>query len=77
MDSGLGGVEARRHGQSRALDYQTLYVRRRFITPEAVRQSIAAVVNRLFEARLPQLWGEGTRPVPPIPTTFAPGIKIY
>jgi TnpA family transposase len=35
-----------------------LYVRRRFITPEAVRQSIAAVVNRLFEARLPQFWGE-------------------
>jgi TnpA family transposase len=37
---------------------ELLYVRRRFITPEAVRQSIAAVVNRLFEARLPQLWGE-------------------
>ena len=35
-----------------------LYIRRRFITPEAVRQSIAAVVNRLFEARLPQFWGE-------------------
>jgi len=37
---------------------ELLYVRRRFITPEAVRQSIAAVVNRLFEARLPQVWGE-------------------
>jgi TnpA family transposase len=37
---------------------ELLYVRRRFITPEAVRQSIAAVVNQLFEARLPQLWGE-------------------
>jgi TnpA family transposase len=37
---------------------ELLYVRRRFITPEAVRQSIAAVVNRLFEARLPQFWGE-------------------
>ena len=35
-----------------------LYIRRRFITPDAVRQSIAAVVNRLFEARLPQFWGE-------------------
>ena len=30
----------------------------RAITPDAVRQSIAAVVNRLFEARLPQFWGE-------------------
>jgi len=37
---------------------ELLYVRRRFITPEAIRQSIAAVVNRLFEARLPQFWGE-------------------
>jgi TnpA family transposase len=37
---------------------ELLYVRRRFITPEAVRQSIAAVVNRLFEARLPQFWGD-------------------
>jgi hypothetical protein len=37
---------------------ELLYVRRRFITPEAVRQSIAVVVNRLFEARLPQLWGD-------------------
>jgi TnpA family transposase len=37
-----------------------LYVRRRFITPESVRQSVAEVVNRLFQARLPQLWGEDT-----------------
>ena len=37
---------------------ELLYVRRRLITPEAVRQSIAAVVNRLFEARLPQFWGD-------------------
>jgi len=32
-------------------------VRRRFLTPEARRQSMAAVVNQLFEARLPPLWG--------------------
>ena len=37
---------------------ELLYVRHRFITPEAVRQSITAVVNRLFEARLPQFWGD-------------------
>src|SRR2546428_1787869 len=47
------------HMGNQGLAYKDLlYVRRRFITPEAVRQSIAAVVNRLFEARLPQLWGE-------------------
>jgi TnpA family transposase len=37
-----------------------LYVRRRFITKEAVRQAIVAVVNGIFEVRLPQIWGEGT-----------------
>lgn len=64
---------------NQGLSYRDLlYVRRRFITPEAVRQSIAAVVNRLFEARLPQLWGEDiTASVPPIPAPFVPGIKIY
>ena len=44
---------------NQGLAYKDLpYIRRRFITPDAVRQSIAAVVNRLFEARLPQFWGE-------------------
>ena len=37
-----------------------LDVRRRCITTEAVRQAIAAVVNRIFEGRLRQIWGEGT-----------------
>ena len=37
-----------------------LYVRRRFITKDVLRQAIAAVVNRLFEVRLPPIWGEGT-----------------
>jgi Tn3 transposase DDE domain-containing protein len=37
-----------------------LYVRRRFITKDTLRQAIAAVVNRIFAVRLPQIWGEGT-----------------
>jgi hypothetical protein len=37
-----------------------LYVRRRFITQDTLRQAIAAVVNRIFAVRLPQIWGEGT-----------------
>lgn len=37
-----------------------LYIRRRFITQEQLRQAIAEVVNHLFAARLPYIWGEGT-----------------
>jgi TnpA family transposase len=37
-----------------------LYIRRRFITKDHLRQAIAEVVNRIFEARLPEIWGEGT-----------------
>jgi TnpA family transposase len=56
---GTGAGLKRVHMGNQELAYKDLlYVRRRFITPEAMRQSIAAVVNRLFEARLPQLWGE-------------------
>jgi len=58
---GLGtgaGLQRVAMGNQGLADKERLYVRRRFITPEAVRQSMAAVVNRLFEARLPQFWGE-------------------
>lgn len=58
---GLGtgaGLQRVHMGHQGLADKELLSVRRRFMTPEAVRQSSAAVVNRLFEARLPQLWGE-------------------
>jgi hypothetical protein len=42
-------------------NYQDLlYVRRRFIHKEQLRNAIASVVNAIFEIRLPQIWGEGT-----------------
>jgi TnpA family transposase len=37
-----------------------LYIRRRFITKDHLRQAIAQVVNGIFAARLPEIWGEGT-----------------
>jgi len=37
-----------------------LYIQQRFITRDALRHAIAAVVNQLFALRWPQLWGEGT-----------------
>jgi TnpA family transposase len=44
-----------------ASTYQDLrYVRRRFIHRDQLRAAIAHVVNAIFRARLPQIWGEGT-----------------
>jgi TnpA family transposase len=37
-----------------------LYVRRRFINKEHLRQAIRSVVNAIFQIRQPHLWGEGT-----------------
>jgi TnpA family transposase len=36
------------------------YVRRRFVRKDALRGAIARVVNAIFAARLPEIWGEGT-----------------
>ncbi|MEC4807326.1 MAG: Tn3 family transposase [Jaaginema sp. PMC 1079.18] len=42
-------------------NYQDLiYVRRRYIQKDQLRSAIAAVINAIFEARLPHIWGEGT-----------------
>ena len=56
-NTGLKRVAAGDQGES----YQDLrYVRRRFISAEALREATAQVVNATLQARLPQLWGEGT-----------------
>ncbi len=36
------------------------YVRRRYLTPDALRQAIAIVANGTLRARTPAVWGEGT-----------------
>lgn len=42
-------------------DYKDLlYIRRRFISNEGLRQAIAQVVNATLAIRLPQIWGEAT-----------------
>jgi TnpA family transposase len=42
-------------------NYQDLrYVQRRFIHKEQLRKAIAAVVNAIFQVRMPQIWGEAT-----------------
>ncbi len=37
-----------------------LYVRRKFIHKSQLRNAIAEIINATFNARLPQIWGEGT-----------------
>lgn len=37
-----------------------LYVRRRYINPDQLREAIAAVTNATLRARDPLIWGEGT-----------------
>lgn len=36
------------------------YFRKRYVTAPALREAVIAVVNRILEARNPQIWGRGT-----------------
>ncbi len=48
-------------GTCRGVTYKDLlYVRRRFITRDALREAIASLVNATLRARHPAIWGEGT-----------------
>ena len=56
-NTGLKRVCAGTHGEQ----YKDVaYVRRRFITRDHLRNGIGKVVNALFEARLPHIWGDAT-----------------
>ena len=59
---GLGANTGIKSMESRpADDYKDLlYVRRRFVSAEGLRQAIAKVVNATLAARLPRIWGEAT-----------------
>ena len=37
-----------------------VYIRRRYLHPDALRNAIAEVVNAIFRVRTPAIWGEGT-----------------
>lgn len=59
---GLGANTGIKSMESRlADDYKDLlYVRRRFVSAEGLRQAIAKVVNATLAVRLPRIWGEAT-----------------
>jgi len=56
-NAGLQRMNAAQHGAT----YKDLvYVRRRYITADQLRQAIATVTNGTLVARNPAIWGEGT-----------------
>ncbi len=56
-NAGLKRMNAVQHG---ATYKDLLYVRRRYITVDQLREAIAAVANGTLAARDPLIWGEGT-----------------
>src|SRR5260370_32182390 len=56
-NTGLKRVSSGTRGESYS---DLLYVRRRFIRKELLRNAIAHVVNAIFHSRLPHIWGEAT-----------------
>jgi len=56
-NTGLKRMNAAEHG---ATYRDLLYVRRRFISPEALREAITRVANAIFRVRMTHIWGEAT-----------------
>ncbi|EOP60191.1 hypothetical protein IKQ_06081 [Bacillus cereus VDM053] len=57
MNTGLKRVAAGDHGESYK---ELLYVRRKFIHKENLRQAISKVTNAILASRVTEIWGEGT-----------------
>ncbi|MGO9916536.1 MAG: Tn3 family transposase [Isosphaeraceae bacterium] len=49
---------------------ELLYVRKAYLSPEALRNANGAVVNKLLALRNPRLWGEGASSCAPAATRF-------
>ena len=56
-NAGLKRVSAGEHGETYK---DLLYVRRKFIHKDNLRNAIAEVVNAIFQIRMQEIWGEGT-----------------
>lgn len=56
-NTGLKRISAGDHGESYK---DLLYVRRKFIHKDNLRNAIAEVVNAIFSVRMQEIWGEGT-----------------
>jgi len=56
-NTGLKRMSGGAHGESYK---DLLYVRRRFLHRDALRNAVAQVANAIFQTRLPHIWGEAT-----------------
>jgi len=56
-NTGIKSMCAGDHGEGYK---DLLYVHRRYITPDSIRNAITQVVNATLRVRLPAFWGEGT-----------------
>lgn len=56
-NAGIKSMCAGQHGENYK---DLLYIHRRYITPDHLRNAITRVVNALFRVRHPHIWGEGT-----------------
>lgn len=56
-NTGLKRITAGKHGES----YQDLlYIRRKFINKDNLRNAISTIVNSILSSRIQEIWGEGT-----------------
>ena len=56
-NTGLKRISAGNHGEKHQ---DLLYIRRKFINRDNLRNSISAVVNAILSSRIQDIWGEGT-----------------
>ncbi|HEY5525073.1 MAG TPA: Tn3 family transposase, partial [Clostridium sp.] len=56
-NTGLKRISAGNHGESYS---DLLYIRRKFINKDNLRNAISKVVNAILAIRNPEIWGEGT-----------------
>ncbi|KYC88410.1 hypothetical protein B4102_4045 [Heyndrickxia sporothermodurans] len=56
-NTGLKRVSAGEHGETYK---DLLYVRRKFINKDNLRNAISEVANAIFQVRMQEIWGEGT-----------------
>jgi TnpA family transposase len=54
------GIKRIRSGNKKVSYNDLRYIYRRFITPENTREAITKIVNAIFQARDPSIWGEAT-----------------
>ena len=76
MGWGQAGLKRVGMGHNGVSYRDLLYIRRRFITKDHLRQTIAQVVNGIFAVRLPEIWGEGLPRVRRIHGTSGRGTRI-